>query len=311
MPLPRSTSLARGYVALVAATFALIVLGAVVRAKGAGLACPDWPLCFGELVPHFDLRVALEWGHRVLAGAIALGLGLLSVPVLVDSGLRERVARPLALAWGLLLVQIVLGGLTVLLRLAPWTVTAHLAVGSAFCATLLWVARDLAEEAPAPESRRPLPAGVGVLVVGVALALALQIVLGGLVSSHAAGLACAHFPTCDGRAWVPTLGGLVGLHVLHRLGAYAVGVGFVALALTTRRLGRVGALSRVGLRLVIVQIAVGAANVVSRLPVEMTALHSAMAAGLVLVTTLLVRDWLRLRTAVPLAHGSLEAAHVR
>ena len=99
--------------------------------------------------------------------------------------------------------------------------------------------------------------------------------------------------------------------MLHRLGAYAVGAGFVALALTTRRLGRVGALSRVGLRLVIVQLAVGAANVVTRLPVEMTALHSAMAAGLVLVTTLLVRDWLRLRTAVPLAHGSLEAAHVR
>jgi hypothetical protein len=47
------------------------VLGALVRAHEAGLACPDWPLCFGELVPRFDLKVAFEYGHRVTAGAVA------------------------------------------------------------------------------------------------------------------------------------------------------------------------------------------------------------------------------------------------
>ena len=52
--------LAAGFLALLAMTWALIVLGALVRAHGAGLACPDWPLCFGELVPRFDLKVAFE-----------------------------------------------------------------------------------------------------------------------------------------------------------------------------------------------------------------------------------------------------------
>ena len=48
-------------------TFCLIVVGALVRANDAGLACPDWPLCYGEFVPTFDLKVAFEWGHRVFA----------------------------------------------------------------------------------------------------------------------------------------------------------------------------------------------------------------------------------------------------
>ena len=65
--------LARGFAALSAITFCLIVFGATVRANNAGLACPDWPLCFGEVVPRFDAKIALEWGHRLLAGLVTLG----------------------------------------------------------------------------------------------------------------------------------------------------------------------------------------------------------------------------------------------
>ena len=54
---------------LVAATAFLIVFGASVRVHGAGLACPDWPLCFGEVVPAIDFQVGLEFGHRVIAGS--------------------------------------------------------------------------------------------------------------------------------------------------------------------------------------------------------------------------------------------------
>ena len=71
--------LSRGFAVLAALTFCLIVVGALVRANGAGLACPDWPLCFGEVIPQFDLKVAFEWGHRVFASFVSLGLLVLSV----------------------------------------------------------------------------------------------------------------------------------------------------------------------------------------------------------------------------------------
>src|SRR5262245_49023267 len=74
--------LATAFSALLAATWGLIVLGALVRAHEAGLACPDWPLCFGEFVPRFDLKVAFEVSHRVTAGAISVAFVALAALVL-------------------------------------------------------------------------------------------------------------------------------------------------------------------------------------------------------------------------------------
>src|SRR5215510_3417443 len=115
-----------GFAGLAGATLALMVVGALVRAHGAGLSCPDWPLCFGQVLPVFDMRIALEWGHRVFAGSVSIGLVALSALLLRQPTLRRAHGAALGLVWGLLLVQVVLGGATVLLRLAPWTVTAHL-----------------------------------------------------------------------------------------------------------------------------------------------------------------------------------------
>jgi cytochrome c oxidase assembly protein subunit 15 len=283
------------------ATFVLIIFGAVVRAHGAGLACPDWPLCFGELIPRFDLYVALEWGHRLLAGSISLGLAGLTWAVVRRRDLLEETAGKLTLAWALLLIQIVLGGLTVLQGLAPWTVTGHLLVGNTFCALLLWTSRDLSELGVASSRLEgsSTPLAVHVLILSVAVLVAVQVALGGLVSSYYAGLACAQFPTCDGSSIAPTLRGLVGLHVVHRLVAFALTLAIFVLALFSSSAPGVAPLARSALRLVLLQLAIGAANVLFRLPVELTALHSATAAGLVLVTALLVREQTRVRVQVP------------
>ena len=90
--------LAAGFAALLGLTWALIVLGALVRAHAAGLACPDWPLCFGELVPRFDLKVAFEWGHRVTAGAVSLAFAALAAFALRRAATRRVTARLLAIA---------------------------------------------------------------------------------------------------------------------------------------------------------------------------------------------------------------------
>ena len=90
--LARSTALRAGIAAgaLALLAWCLVVFGALVRAHGAGLACPDWPLCFGELIPEFDLQVAFEWGHRVMAGALSVVLAGLVAFVLRVRELRAR-----------------------------------------------------------------------------------------------------------------------------------------------------------------------------------------------------------------------------
>ena len=278
-----------GFAALSVATFALVVLGALVRAHGAGLACPDWPLCFGQLVPEFDMRIAFEWGHRALAGGVSVGLAVLTAILWRQPELRAGIARVLGVAWALLVVQVVLGGLTVLLLLAPWTVTAHLLTGTSFCALLVWIARDLLEWHREPPRAR-LPRAVLLWTALSAGALVLQLVLGGMVSSQAAGLACASFPTCDGHAFVPTLRGLVGLHVLHRLNGFLLLGLFGMLSWTARGSGRVGLLAWTALRLLVFQVGVGILNVLLRLPVEVTGLHTAFAAAIVLLIALLLRE---------------------
>ena len=292
----RTTGLARGFSALVVASFALIVLGALVRANGAGLACPDWPLCFGALVPVFDMRIAFEWSHRALAGGVSLGLAALTWMALRRVELRPLVSWPLAVAWTLLIGQVLLGGLTVLLLLAPWTVTAHLIVGTSFCATLLWIARDLYEAPRTSEDEAlSLPRVLPAIVATAAGLLVAQVVLGGMVASHAAGLACSRFPTCNGESLAPTLVGPVGLHVLHRLCAVALVVCLALVALVSRHAAPLSRLAWGAFHLVILQIGIGALNVLFRLPVEVTALHSALACAISLTTVLIVREtWLSL-----------------
>ena len=290
----RTTTSARalglGLLVLAGAVFGLIVLGALVRANGAGLACPDWPLCHGKLAPSFDLRIALEWSHRALAGLVSLGLAGISLLVLRDSGLRGRFRARLGVAWTLLVAQALLGALTVWLLLAPWTVTAHLLLGNAFCALLVWTGLDLIETSEgAPRRSTPGSAGYAALAAAAVLLVA-QMLLGGLVASHAGGLACAYFPTCDGVSLAPTIQGLVGIHVLHRLTGFGLLAAIAALAWFARGTPRLGRLARTALRLTLVQIALGVANVLGRLPVEITALHSATAAAIVLTFTLMVRE---------------------
>jgi len=288
----RARRLAAGFSLLLALTFGLIVLGALVRAHGAGLACPDWPLCFGQWIPRFDFGVAFEWGHRALAGSVSLAFVALSAATLRSPPLRGRVGGLLALAAGLLALQVVLGGLTVLELLASWTVTSHLVTGNAFAATLLLVVLQL-REAASPVSRPalgPAPRAAIALVAGMLL---LQVVLGGLVSSRYAGLACPDWPACRDGIWFPSFAGALGLQLSHRLTAYALLLALGAAAWLARAHARLARPTALVLALGLAQAVVGISNVLLRIPVEVTGLHSALACALVLCLTYCVREaWL-------------------
>lgn len=274
--------LARG---LVAVTYALLIVGASVRAHGAGLACPDWPLCFGEVIPPIDFGVAFEFGHRVLAGLVSIGyLALLGWMARRREAVGDRILGLGAFGLAVLGTQVVLGGLTVWELLAEWTVTSHLLAGNTFCLTLLLLALSLHERAHPVE--RPAVGGLErTIAVGVAVLLVVQLALGGLVSSSFAGLACGTWPTCDGTNWFPTFQGLVGLQLVHRLVAYALVAAGVIVVAVARSQPRLAGAAWSFLGLVLLQAAIGVANVLLRLPVEVTLLHTAGAAGLVLCTT--------------------------
>ena len=282
--------LVRGFAALVCLSFGLIVLGALVRANGAGLACPDWPLCFGEFVPQMDLRIAFEWSHRALAGGISMGFAVLALLTLRSAPARRAVGPGIAVAAGLLGLQILLGALTVWKLLAAWTVTAHLLTGNVFTLTLALVACALRDHVVGRPPRPRPPRGARALVAASATLLVLQVALGGLVASRYAGLACPDWPSCSGGVWFPSWGGNVGLHLAHRLTGYSLLAVLLAAAVASRKTSGLRTWTRVALGLGVAQTIVGVANVWLRIPIEVTGLHSALAAALVLSLTLAARS---------------------
>jgi cytochrome c oxidase assembly protein subunit 15 len=295
----RARRLALGFGVLLAAVVGLMTLGALVRAHEAGLACPDWPLCFGRVVPEMDLRVAFEWSHRALAGSISLGFVALAVAALRRPAVA-RVARPWLLAGALVLaVQILLGALTVWHLLAAWTVTSHLLVGNAFAVILLLTALRLREAAGARRARAPADRTTRLLWGAVAAILLLQVALGGLVSSTFSGMACPEWPTCNGGHWFPAWRGSVGLHLAHRTNAYLVLAGIGLAAWRVRRVSGLAPWAAGTLAVALVQVAVGVANVLLALPVEVTGLHSLLAALLVLATATVTWTAWRGVAAVP------------
>ena len=295
---------------LVAVTYVLLVFGSTVRIHDAGLACPDWPMCFGQVIPVIDFGVALEFGHRVLAGLISLAFLGLAVVVFSARALRREVGALVGISAVVLVVQIILGGLTVLELLDIWTVTSHLVTGNTFCALLLVLALRLTEQGR--DVQRPMLSWPErLLPVGVLALVFLQLGLGGLVASSHAGLACGPvFPNCAGSGWFPTFEGPVGLQVVHRIGAFVVLAGALVSALVLFRRSRIGVATLAVLGVVIAQATLGIVNVWTSMPAEITAAHSAGAALLVLTSTWASYEALRapvfLARSAPLAH-SVEA----
>ena len=311
-------------------TFVVVVVGAYVRLSDAGLGCPDWPGCYGELTPHHaqdDIAKAVEdqggthgpvslgkaWKemfHRYIAG----GLGLVSLAIAVTAWLRRRELRqsPLLATSLLVLVmfQAALGMWTVTLLLKPVIVTLHLLGGLATLALLAWLGLRQETFKPVPTAAMRLrPWALLTLLIVIA-----QIMLGGWVSTNYAALACVDFPTCHGQ-WLPEMDfhhgfqlvrelgmtaagthlsydAITAIHWTHRVGAavtFLYAGGFALVLLRTAGLAGYGA---VLLAVLLLQVALGIANVVAGLPLAVAAAHNAGAA-ILLVTAVVINFALR------------------
>ncbi|MEY4599108.1 MAG: hypothetical protein RLZZ445_1905 [Pseudomonadota bacterium] len=315
-------------------TFVVVVVGAYVRLSDAGLGCPDWPGCYGELTPHHaqdDIAKAVEeqggthgpvslgkaWKemfHRYIAG----GLGLVILAIAFTAWLRRRELQQspfLATSLvGLVAFQAALGMWTVTMLLKPVIVTLHLLGGLATLALLVWLGLRQEKFQPASLAAvRLRPWALLALLIVIA-----QIMLGGWVSTNYAALACIDFPTCHG-VWFPEMDfrhgfqlirelgmtaagthlsydAITAIHWTHRVGAALTFVyvgGFALALLRDRGLARYGAAL---LAVLLVQLALGIANVVAGLPLAVAAAHNAGAA-ILLLTAVVINFALRRKPA--------------
>ena len=290
---------------LAAVTFFLMALGSATRVMNAGLSCPDWPLCYGELVPRsqMDLQVFLEWFHRLVATTVGLG-----AIALVTSSWIWRKSVPSWLPWasvgalGLVVFQGVLGGLTVTKLLRFDIVTAHLGTGLLFFSLLLSIGVGLtslksSSSTEAPSGTAELSAYLPWVGTAATATIYGQSILGALVASQWA------LHLCFGESE------LCGVMNAHLFGILPAVTATIAVAIATWRaqaktlgLQRLSYLATV---LLVAQLAVGLATYKLHLQVEpLTVTHQAI--GAALLGTLLsytVLAWrLRFQSSVVTSH---------
>jgi heme A synthase len=234
-------------------TIVLIVAGGVVTNTDSGLACPDWPTCYGSLVPRMVGNVAVEHTHRLIATAVGLltvalviltmrraavwmagfstlvlggaiwaarvkhvsgvlpaaGVGLVALGFAGCAFVAGRARNVAAVALILVMVQGLLGGLTVLYKLPTLVLVMHLGTSMLFMSLLVAIAWG-----------RPLQGGA--LLWLTSAAIYLQILLGATVRHTGAGLVCTDLPYCRGALWPAGVHPMVHLHMAHRAFAFVV-----------------------------------------------------------------------------------------
>lgn len=303
--------------------FCVIVLGAWVRLSHAGLGCPDWPGCYGQLTwpdaveeiatanqafperPFESDKAWREMIHRYLAGALMLLV--FAMGWLAWRGPENyRKFRGLTTVLAMVIIfQALLGMWTVTLKLKPIIVMAHLLGGLTSFSLLLWImfsSRSQFIDKPSMSVRRMRDSIIFAIVI-----LCLQIALGGWTSANYAALACPDFPMCGGQWWPDTNfregfvlwreigvnyeGGLldqpsrIAIHLAHRIGAVITLIVLITLAIRSLKIPRLRTGGQVLMSLVMVQVTLGILNVVLYLPLQNAVAHNAGAA--LLLATLL------------------------
>jgi heme a synthase len=310
-------------------TLALVMLGAWVRLTDAGLGCPDWPGCYGNLLPsqskeaiakavveqggeHGPVSIGKAWRemtHRYIAKV----LGLLAIIAVALAWWKRKAMHQSPWLSTILLLVIIAQGLfgmwTVTLKLMPIIVTGHLMGGMLVFSLLVWLwQRQQAK--PRYRDAEPAAALKTVAMIGLAL-LTVQVFLGGWTSTNYAALACPDLPTCQAKWWPNMqwsdafdftrelgktdtgasigLAELTAMHFTHRIGAIVV---FLFLGWLGSKVLKTDGLRNVGIAILaalVLQILLGMSNVIWSLPLPVAVMHNGGAA--ILLATLVVLNY--------------------
>ena len=326
---------------VITVTFAVITLGAYVRLSHAGLGCPDWPGCYGYLigVPDNSIEIAnsensfqgsnvdigkawKEMIHRYIAGA--LGIFIFILPFIFYKNNTNKLFKLSLLVSILVVMQAMLGMLTVTLQLQPLIVMMHL-MGGLTIITLLWLIflrynknNYFNESQSFPNLSLKRIKNLSVLGYITLIVLVIQIMLGGWTSTNYAALACADFPKCN-ASWWPQMdfynafmielatdlnyefGRLdsparVAIHFTHRIWAIVAAAMLVILSIASYKTIKISYQKIISLCLVLflfIQVTLGILNIKMGLPIYVAVAHNGNAAILLmcLVTQLyLIRN---------------------
>ena len=204
-------------------TYFLIALGGTVRVSDSGLSCPDWPLCHGDIFVALDYHVLLEQFHRYTASIVSILIISLAISSLIWARKERQVLIPALLAPCLLVIQIVLGGLTVLWKLPPTIIAAHLGTALAIFAMVITTAVMSGEAKPSKEHPAKTRKFVRLAMTNAILVYGLML-SGSYVVGSGATLACPGWPLCGtAPAWAVQYH-LSDINTFHRLVATFVGL---------------------------------------------------------------------------------------
>ena len=232
---------------LIFLTFIMIILGGIVKNSGSSLACPDWPLCFGEVMPTMEGGVAIEHSHRLLGTLIGVFTCLLS---LLASRMRKQQNFLFKLSIAALvfvIVQGILGGATVLSKISPLFSSFHLLISHLFFGILLWIyftirslnLKNITKNFKAPAKLKKIALIASALVI-------IQITLGAIIRHFGAGPACGvgwsniflcqELTTGEFTLW--PMNGPGQLHMLHRLNGYLTLFALIGLTIPLLKFAR-------------------------------------------------------------------------
>ncbi|MXY42553.1 MAG: heme A synthase [Dehalococcoidia bacterium] len=216
------------------AAIAQVTLGGIVRVTGSGDACPDWPLCHGQLIPPLDYHTMLEYSHRLSATVV----GLLVVIALYLAWRHYRGSSPAVISTSagtiLVIAAAILGGLTVLSELTWWVRLIHLGLAELVVASMAvaWLSGGPAgEDSSEQVIERPRIRFDRTLMWATIVGVMVMILYGSYIVGAGYGSSCGSWPLCQG--WGIPRGIAFEAHMGHRyfaviLFALVAGMGHVA-----------------------------------------------------------------------------------
>ncbi len=299
-----------------ALTLVVISLGAWVRLTDAGLGCPDWPGCYGLLTtpdtvdelakakenyPNASIDVGKAWRemlHRYVAGI--LGLYVFFITYISIKYSKQNYILPVSISI-LIVIQAIMGMLTVTMLVKPTVVTTHLFFGM-LTATLLFINGLKYSGLNLLQDKLPVYAISAIVLTWVLLVI--QILLGGWTSTNYASLACTDFPKCLDQ-WYPkemvfdkafnifnlpdinyeggflAYGAKVAVHYIHRVTALVLSISFLLTLVIIFKLKNHAFLKKIisfSLVFFVLQIILGISNVIYSLPLNIAVWHTMNAA---------------------------------